>query len=400
VCESSNPVLAGAGITLVIWPAAWDFAHNLFIQQHPAAREGENLKFLPKSVVRHEQSFCLLRFACLLTLLALAPTLHAQADDSERPVPILTGSAGFNTSVVNGQTALSPNVSPLLLLPLGDKWLIEAKGYFSGNFRNPNGDGFQGVVQKGVAYVQADYIANRYVTFTVGRFVTPFGIYNERIYPNWIRDLQQTPLIYPIGTGASDGAMLRGGFSLNPKVELNYATYFSTNSSVNKFQSDRMVGGRAGLFFPGPRVEIGASWQKALQEERGNGFGFHFAWQPLPIPLNLRSEYARSNLGSGYWIEGAYRLSQAHHWEKALRHTELVVRAQQLFAGSADEDDLEEYGLPDVNVRQGDFGINYYLRDGLRASASYGRQFSSDGDFNVWTVGIAYRFAIPLGRVR
>jgi hypothetical protein len=43
--------------------------------------------------------------------------------------------------------------------------------------------------------------------------------------------------------------------------------------------------------------------------------------------------------------------------------------------------------------------LNYYLRDGLRIVASYGRQFSSAGNFNLWTAGIAYRFAVPLGRV-
>ena len=36
-------------------------------------------------------------------------------------------------------------------------------------------------------------------------------------------------------------------------------------------------------------------------------------------------------------------------------------RAQQLFAGEIDEDEAEEYGLPDVNTRQGDFGLNYYI---------------------------------------
>ena len=56
--------------------------------------------------------------------------------------------------------------------------------------------------------------------------------------------------------------------------------------------------------------------------------------------------------------------------------------------------------MPDVNTRQADFGLNYYLHDGLKATGSYGRQFSSDGNFNLWTVGIAYRFALPLGRAQ
>jgi hypothetical protein len=192
--------------------------------------------------------------------------------------------------------------------------------------------------------------------------------------------------------------MLRGGIPISPKANVNYVAYFSTLSTVNKFESDRLAGGRFGFFLPGPRIEAGFSWQKLLEEERTNAFGFHFAWQPSRLPLNLRSEYARSNLGSGYWIEGAYRLSQLPFWNKAMRRTEVVGRAQQLFAGHVSEDEAEEYGLPDVNTRQGDFGLNYFLRDGLKATASYGRRFSSDGNFNLWTVGIAYRFVFPLGR--
>ena len=122
--------------------------------------------------------------------------------------------------------------------------------------------------------------------------------------------------------------MLRGGFCLSPKVNLNYATYFSSASTMNKFESDRTTGGRVGLFLPGPRIEVGVSFQKLLQEERSNAFGFHFAWQPTALPLNLRSEYARSHDGSGYWIEAAYRLSQVPFWQKALRNTEVVGRGQ------------------------------------------------------------------------
>jgi hypothetical protein len=194
--------------------------------------------------------------------------------------------------------------------------------------------------------------------------------------------------------------MLRGGFPLSDKVNLNYASYFSTLSTVNKFESDRLTGGRLGFFFPKPRIEVGGSLQKLLQEERHNSFGFHAAWQPLAIPLNLRSEYARSALGSGYWIESAYRLSQVPVWQKAMRRTEVVLRGQQFFLGEeSDEEELEEYELPRGNVQQADLGLNYYLKDGLKASASFGRWWGRR-DYNIWTVGIAYRFAIPLGRVR
>src|ERR1700682_1949578 len=343
-------------------------------------------------------AFCL---SFVLSLCLSTPAVAQTPEASGTPtVPVVSGGVAFVPFVQGGQTTLVSIISPVVLLPLGDNWLIESRGAFEGDFTRRDGTGpFGGKIHKQLEYLQLDYIAHRYLTVTAGRFLTPFGIYNERLYPIWIRSLQPTPLIFPLGTGSSDGVMLRGGFSINPKINLNYATYFSTLSTVNKFESDRTSGGRLGFFLPGPRIEAGVSFQKELQHERSNAFGFHFAWQPAAVPLNLRSEYARSHDGSGYWIEVAYRLSQAPFWQKTMRRTEIIGRGQQLFAGQISKDEAEEYGLPDVNTRQGDFGLNYYLRDGLKASASYSRRFNSDGNVNLWTVGLAYHFALPLGRV-
>lgn len=359
---------------------------------------------LVRNLESGRQSCVLARALCLVLFICLFPALlMAQPEptpETERPIPILTGNAGFFTHIEGGKADLVPEINPVILLPLGDRWLVETRGEFKGEFRRPQGGGpYGGEVEQEIDYLQVDYLANRYLTVTAGRFLTPFGIYNERLYPIWIRSLQPTPLIFPLGTGSSNGAMLRGGFSVSPRVNLNYAAYFSTLSTVNKFESDRTVGGRVGFFLPGPRIEAGASFQKELQEDRPNAFGFHFAWQPTPLPLNLRSEYARAHDGSGYWIEAAYRLSQVPFWQKALDRTEVVGRAQQFFAGEISAAAAQGYGLPAVNARQGDLGLNYYMRDGLKATASYGRRFSSNGNVNLWTVGIAYRFALPLGRV-
>jgi len=359
------------------------------------------LKLSSFNFIDRPQLHVLQWLALVLLSVGVVSAAGAQSSDGERPVPILTGNAGYFTFVNGGQVELNPQFNPVLLLPLGDKWLIESRGSFEGDFERKNdGSGpYGGMVEKEIDYLQADYIANRYVTFTAGRFLTPFGMYNERMYPIWIRDLQTVPLIFGLNQESSNGVMMRGGFSLNSKVNLNYATYFSTFSTIHKFESDRIAGFRVGVFLPGPRIEVGGSWRKELQEDRPNAFGFHFAWQPLAIPLNLRSEYARSDDGSGYWIEAAYRLSQVPFWQKAMRRTEIVGRAQQFFSTGLDADEAEEYGLPEASARQGDFGLNYYLHDGLKATASYGRQFSTIGNLNVWSVGIAYRFAIPLGKV-
>lgn len=334
----------------------------------------------------------------LLTFFAPAPG-HSQTAYSEKPVPLFSGTAGFLTSVTAGQTLLDTQFDPVLLVPLGDRWLVESRGEFEGQFQHQLSGSFGGPINKHLDYMQADYIANPYVTVTTGRFLTPFGIFNERLYPEWIRALQPDPLILPIATASSDGAMLRGGFPVSTRANINYAAYVSVTSiGVHGVESERHGGGRVGFFFPGPRLEVGASWQKVLQDDRKNAVGFHLAWQPRPVPLSVHSEFARSNQGSGYWIEGAYRLSQAHFLEKAMRRTEVVARAQQFFSGNISSDAAQSLGLPGTNAREADFGVNYFLKDGLKAVGSYGRQFSSAGNFNQWTFGIAYRFLIPLGR--
>jgi len=341
------------------------------------------------------------RCAGLLLFLSLTTGLAAaQSSDMEKPVPILTGTAGTFSFVTAGQQTLDAQINPVLLVPLGDHWLVESRAEFEGAFQRPLGGGpYGGPVSKNLDYAQADYIANPYVTVTLGRFLTPFGIFNERLYPIWIRSLQQDPLILPLSAESSDGMMLRGGFAVDPKANFTYAAYVSAISTGhNNLQSDRNVGGRMSFFFPGTRVEVGASFQKLLQDTRTNAFGFHFTWWSTRLPLNVHSEYARSNQGSGYWIDGAYRLSQLHFWQKAMRRTEVAGRAEQFFSGSISADEAAALGLAPANTREGEFGLNYYLQDGLKVVGSYGRQFSSAGNLNLWTVGIAYRFLIPLGR--
>lgn len=338
--------------------------------------------------------------AMLLLLLGLAFCARAQAQDDSfdlpKPVPVFSAGMGFITPFQGGQAHLDPLVSPVLLVPFGDHWLIESRDTFESDLSTPpGGNGFHGVVEKEVDYLQLDYIANPYLTVTVGRFLTPFGIYNERLYPIWIRDLQSDPLILPLATGpsgAATGAMARGGFKISPAVNLNYAAYVSVLSTVTPVDSDREIGGRGGFFFTGPRLEIGASIQHLLQDDRSNAVGFHFEWQPPALPLDLRGEYARSTQGSGYWIEPAYRLSQVPRAQDFFSRVQLVARMQQYFLGT----DPAQDPLP-VDTKQFEFGVNYYFRSDLRAVSSYGRQFSSLGNENVWTVGLTYRFVVPLG---
>jgi hypothetical protein len=345
-----------------------------------------------------------IRLLCILTALAIplwfAPSTVAQspADEDVKPVPLLTGSAGFITNFTGGQPDLHPIITPLVLVPIGQRWVFETRATFETDMvQVPGRSGFHGgPVQKEVEYAQIDFIASTYMTVTVGRFLTPFGIFNERLYPVWIRNLQSDPLILPIGIGpsnASTGAMVRGGFKAHPKFNINYAAYFSALSTVTPVNSARFAGGRTGIFVPAARLEFGGSFQHGLQDSRSNAFGFHAIWQPPALPLDLRTEYARSIQGSGYWAEAAYRLSQVPFHQNEFRRTQVVARLQEYFVGKSSADAL----LP-VNTKRFEFGLNYYFIDGLKASTNFGREFSAQGNANVWTMTVTYRFVFTMGR--
>jgi len=318
-------------------------------------------------------------------------------EDLAKPIPILTGSTGYFTRVTGGAFQDAPSVSPLLLIPMGDKWLIEGKGNYSLTYAKGNEGYYESTSAYGMSYGQIDYLASRYVTVAAGRFTTPFGMYGERLAPNWIRPLQITPMIFSVPSGSSLGGMLRGGFPAGgDKIDFNYAVYFSSNNTNHIVATDRSTGGRVGFFFPRQRLEFGASFQQVLQLDRPHSAGVHFVWQPNRAPLSLRSEYVRQSgtKGSGYWIESVYRLSQVPYF----RRLELVGRGQQFLADpKLTAIQVKKLGSLGKDTKQADAGLNYYLGSDVRASASYGRQFVLGRNQNLWVVGLTYRFVMPLG---
>src|SRR6202051_53179 len=304
--------------------------------------------------------------AALLALLAIATSVRSQSD-----VPILSGALAFNSSTTGGATSFQPMLAPVLVAPFGDHWLVEDRADILGFFaqQNVTSGPYNGRFFSTFDYAQLDYIANPHLTITVGRFLTPFNIYNERFSAIWIAHLQDSLIIFNIGTrpsSASNGGMLRGVLVERPNWLLNYTAYFSAASTTENLQAGRAAGGRVGLFMPNAGIEVGASYQRFLQNGDFNVAGTYFAWQPPQIPLDVRAEYAHSPGGQGYWLEGAMHVAKSRGTTTWLSRLQTVARVQQYFKGAPSPQDV----LPAADVNQFDFGVNYYLPHDVRLNGS------------------------------
>jgi hypothetical protein len=327
-----------------------------------------------------------------LFILLFQGSLRAQS-----ATPIVSGAVQFQSTTNGGVTFFQPWIAPVVAIPLGDRWLIESRvtiDEFVGRENGTTGD-WHAKTFSSIDYLQLDYLVNPHLTVTVGKFITPFGIYNERFTSVWNHNVGDPPLIAGIGTrtsNSSDGAMVRGVAIDKKDWQLNYTAYFSALVNASKFRVGRAAGGRVGVFVPHSRLEVGVSYQRFLQDLHLNSWGSYITWQPRSVPLDVRAEYAYTRGGQGYWLEGTYRLSRFRGPDSWLGRLQTIGRVQQFYLGTPSPDDA----IPGADTQRVDFGLNYYLPHNVRLNGTYGRQFSSFGNVNVWNFQVSYRFLFPL----
>lgn len=330
----------------------------------------------------------------LVTLAAIVPTLHAQQSieaQSESPIPVIAGYFSFQSTFRSGTQTLSPEFDPTLLVPIGRKLLIESEFDMSSDLTHSNGQWGSAVVDHGVEYLQLNYIAHPNLTLTFGRFLTPFGIYRERLHPLWIRNLAGEPIIFAINDNSSNGAMARGTARLTSGMNITYATYFSASTKNNQLSADRRAGTRASLFFPNKGLEVGVSFNRVLSDSRYNMLGADLTWNLRKLPLDFRAEVIQTTLlGRGYWAEAAYRLDKLGR-NRFFRSSQLALRSEQYRVPKINQTLIDE--LPDRNTSRATLGWTYSLYNGVRFNTSYGRNFARGDNHNIWTVGLTYRFA-------
>lgn len=126
-------------------------------------------------------------------------------------------------------------------------------------------------------YAFISYIWNDYVTITGGKFLVPFGVFNERLHPTWIAKVPTRPFsndqVVPVAWSEA-GVMLSGAVGIAaPYSRVNYNLYLVNGlegvagddmrdlrkeDDRDKKNNNKAVGGRLGIV-PYKGVEIGAS---------------------------------------------------------------------------------------------------------------------------------------------
>jgi hypothetical protein len=325
-----------------------------------------------------------------LAILAAAPPGFAQ------DTPLLSGGVGFFSSTKGGNTSYLPIIEPLIAAPIGPHLLVESRAALLETF-SPNLGGQTGYDHShfiGLTYLQGDFVVSPHLTVVAGDYLIPFNTYNERLSPIWIGNFQDGPLISPLGVfslGQGLGGMLRGNAIRRNKYSIDYAYFYSTRSANEQFQAARGSGGRAGLYLPDQRLEVGLSYDRLLQGTHENFYGAHLWWEPKDTAFRLRSEFSRGHHAQGYWVEADYRTQSFGGLNSWIGRFEPLFRMQQTFR----RDTIVSDGLPSANTQRVDFGLDYNLPHNTRILTSYSRQFSATGNTNIWETGIVYRFLFP-----
>lgn len=316
------------------------------------------------------------------------------AAESPHAVPVLTGAFGFVPSFQPSDQTLDFKFEPILLFPIANRFLVESEYSMELPVSRQDGKFGPAVLTHGFEYFQLDYLVQPSLTIVAGYFATPFGIYKERQDPQWIRNLQDPPLIFPMNDNSSNGISARGGVTLNAKIKFNYATYYSAPSTNSQFASGRQAGERVSLFFPSIRLEIGSSYSRHLGSTQYHIVGGDYTWNLRRVPIDLRGEYVWGDkLGSGYWTEALYRSIARSTF---LRHSQAVLREEQYFAPGSPQ--TINPSLPALSTTKVTVGWNYWVKDYLKFVASYGRAFDTTGSSPITTVGFVYRFTTGLER--
>lgn len=328
--------------------------------------------------------------------------------------------------------------APVFLLQLNDHILLESEIAF-------------GLDKVEIGYAQMDYIVNDWLTVVGGRYLTPFGFFNERLHSSWINKLPDFPLslrqVSP-GDFSLNGVQLRGAkYLFGSPVKMEYAAFVANGfgppaeneltalanlgeltETTRNINNAIAWGGRIGFWVPewgvnagfstlfnrpygpenGPRIDL---WGIDAGYHKGNwDFRFEYAnnFQKSPAPPAEEAVVAEEGEAPmpaeplrirrrGFYAQAAYRPYDACN--RYLQNTEFVFRYSRARFRGIDPFalDLAAFRSPvdaPVDRDQYTFGINYYFYPSLVLKCAYeiNQEHGIDLKDNVFLAQLAWGF--------
>ena len=179
----------------------------------------------------------LISFSMLSFLSASSQEYNKQALDSMSSVQeqVKSSHTGFlltgygNASFVSGKNYNSfgdLGFSPIFL------WRANDHFFFEGELEMEYEDGN---LKLNLEYANINCVLNKYIVFRIGRFLSPFGTFQNFYHPSWINKLPVTPLGFGhdgLGPGSEMGAAITGGIPFGSS-KINYNFYVSNGPTLN-----------------------------------------------------------------------------------------------------------------------------------------------------------------------
>lgn len=306
---------------------------------------------------------------------------------------------GEYRTVRNGPSVFTTAVSPILLWQLSERILFAAEPEFEAGE----------TLEIELEYAHVSVLAADFMSLGIGKFITPFTIFNERLHPAWINKLPGSPLPFGhggIAPGSAVGAYARGGIPAGI-TRLSYALY-AVNAPELMMDGEeagevepadaseqRAFGGRVGLFVMPAGVELGYSYQTSdVVDVHGVDFTLSKQSAALsgrvdvriegvlseapavgPFPGEMPGDPDRSlvnNRRTGGYAQIAYRPSLAG--SRVARNLEFVGRYDGM-------DRPDWVGGPSGNdTRRMTLGVSYALTPSMAMKLAFQRTANSVGN--------------------
>lgn len=305
------------------------------------------------------------------------------------------GFAGFEKKGDEGSTFGPVGFAPIFLWKKSDKLFFEAEAEFE--FED-------GELEIGLEYATLHYKLAKNFTLGAGKFITPFGIFGERLHPAWINKFAEKPLGFSheggaIGPMTEIGVEFRGGAQLGSS-KINYVGYISNGPKLNDGVDEPMMagilhynnfgdnnnnkaaGGRIGFLpFANSSVEIGVSGQFAKAGDReskyedvaANLYAFDLSViqkiDAIKSNLDIKAQYNSVKVGNAMYEKpggGEYSFdnkSSAWFTQAALRPAFVENNFFKNVEFTAQFSGIKTPALSmwSTDKMQSTFGINYWL---------------------------------------